>query len=265
MSYRVPSVEKCFQILQTFQTGSRELSLGEIVRATRIQKTTAFRILSTLEAMGYVVRNPDTVRYRLGPRTLDLASSFFSEHSIADVCRPRLAELVSLFSETASLAVRRSDDLVYALIADSPLSLRMVATVGAIAPYHATGLGKAVAANFTATELERLVLGRELRAYTNQTITDPAHLRQELANVKAQGYSVDNEEVEAGASCVAAPILGYLGDPVGAISISGPTMRVAGRRNEMIAAVKQAAEAISAKIGFLFFLAASKNRANAEK
>jgi len=93
------------------------------------------------------------------------------------------------------------------------------------------------------------------------------HLAATLAEPKHDVTFIfyDNEEVEAGASCVAAPILGYLGDPVGAISISGPTMRIIGRQNEMIAAVKQTAEAISAKIGFLFFLAASKDRANAGK
>ncbi len=247
--YRVPAVEKCFEILDCFQNGVAELSLADIIHMTKIQKTTVYRILFTLETIQYVRKGKENGRYRLGTRCMDLAVRFLSSGGITDICQPLLMELVDTFGETACLALRRGGKVVYANIVESPHSVRMVASVGEQVQYHSTALGKAVAAHLSSAELEA-VLQKGLPVYTPNTITDIEQLMQELELVKVQGYSLDNEENEAGASCIGAPILGYESEPLGAISISGPTGRVITRRAEIETAIRKTATSLTLKLHF---------------
>jgi DNA-binding IclR family transcriptional regulator len=260
--YSVPSVEKCLQILELFQDASSQLSLTEILKATRIQKTTAFRILSTLESFGYVSKDSVTGKYQPALRLFELSGRLLSNRGILTMIRPYLENLQQRFSETVCLALRRNDRVIYASIVESSLSLRMVAAVGSLAPFHASALGKAVGAHLPEYEVQRLVLAQRLPSYTERTITDTKKLSDEYRLIREQGYADDFEEVEDGASCLGAAIFGYLGDPVGAISISGPTNRMRAQRADMIAAVKAAAKEISEKIGIALHIADVKKPQN---
>jgi len=247
--YSVPSVEKCLQILELFHDASSQLSLSDILKSTRIQKTTAFRILSTLERFGYISKEAGSGKYQPALRLVELSARFLSTRGILTVIRPYLQDLESRFSETVCFALRKGDRVLYTSIVESSLTLRMVAAVGSLAPFHASALGKSVAAHLPESELEQLVFSQPLSRYTEHTITDANRLREEYKLIREQGFAEDCEEVEDGASCVGVAIFGYLGDPLGAISISGPTNRMRAQRTEMLSTLKAAAAEISEKIG----------------
>src|SRR2546428_12435324 len=101
-TYLVPSVVRCFQILEAFRSreSDRGLSLNDLVTLTGIRKTTAFRILFTLEAARCVVKDSDSGKYRLGPGLFELAAKLFSKRGIIQVSRPHLTELKQKFNET---------------------------------------------------------------------------------------------------------------------------------------------------------------------
>ncbi len=258
--YSVPSVEKCFLILELFQDASSQLSLSEILKATRIQKTTAFRILSTLERFGYVGKDAGTGKYQPALRLFELSARLLSSRGILTMIRPHLEALQARFSETVCLALRKNDRVIYTSIVESSLSLRMVATIGSLAPFHASALGKSIAAHLPESELQQLVFSQPLPRYTQKTITDAKQLSDEYRLVREQGYAEDYEEVEDGASCVGSAIFGYMGDPLGAISISGPTNRMRAQRTEMLAAITAAAGEISGKIGLALHIGKAKRR-----
>ena len=248
--YSVPAVIRCFTILEVFKDAEEELSLSEIAQTTGIHKTTTFRILYTLEKTGFVVKTLGSGKYHLGPGIFELAGSLFSDRGIVQLTEPFLVELMEQFNETADLAIRKEEGLYYAHLVESLSSLRMVATVGTRAPFHASALGKSVAAFLPEAELRSMVLQKPLTPFTENTITDAPVLRIELEEIRARGYSIDDEEVESGAKCIGAPILDYLGEPVAALSVSGPVSRINRQQNEIIKAVTAAAEAISRKIRF---------------
>src|SRR5438270_733641 len=167
--YRVPSVEKCFQMLELFQNASTQLSLSEILKVTNIQKTTAFRIMSTLERVGYISKDASTSKYQPSLRLVELSAKFLSGRGVLKVIRPYLEALQARFSETACLALRKGDRVIYAAIVESSLSLRMVAAVGSLAPLHASALGKAVAAQLPDHVMDQLLFPRPLPQYTERT------------------------------------------------------------------------------------------------
>ncbi len=248
--YSVPSVVKCFTILEVFKESEDELSLSEIAQTTGIQKTTTFRILYTLEKTGFVVKTPESGKYHLGPGIFELAGSLFSDRGIVQLGEPYLVELKEQFNETAGLAIRKGEGLYYADLVESLSSLRMVATVGSTAPFHASALGKSVAAFLPEAELKSMILDKPLTPFTEKTMTDAHALRIELEKIRARGYSIDEEEVESGAKCIGAPVFNYLREPVAALSVSGPVSRMEKQQNEIIRAVTGAAEAISRKLRF---------------
>jgi len=256
--YTVPSVEKCFEILELFQDAGSQLSLSDVIKATRVQKTTAFRILSTLERSNYISKDTATGKYQPGLRLIELSARFLSSQGILKIIKPYMEELQRQFSETVCLALRKGDKLLYVTIVESSLTLRMVATVGSAAPWHASALGKAISANMPEHELEALVLKQPMPRYTSHTITDAGQLREQLRLVREQGYGEDNEEVEEGASCLAAAVFGYFGDPLGGISISGPTNRMRSQRTAMLTAITAAAKEISERIGLALHVSMAK-------
>lgn len=256
--YTVPSVEKCFQILELFEDASSQLTLTEILKITGVQKTTAFRILSTLESLSYISKDTSTGKYRPALRLVEFSARFLSNRGIFALIRPYLDALQSNFNETVCLGVRRGDRVIYASIVESSRSLRMVATLGSLAPFHASALGKSIAAHLQEHDLQQLVFSHPLPRYTERTITDPKELHEEYKRVREQGYAEDGEEVEVGASCLGAAIQGYLGEPFGAISISGPTNRMRVRKNEMLASLTRAANEISEKIGLALYIRKNK-------
>ncbi|MEP6538005.1 MAG: IclR family transcriptional regulator [Bryobacteraceae bacterium] len=256
--YTVPSVEKCFEILELFQDAGSQLSLSDVLKATRVQKTTAFRILSTLERSNYISKDAATGKYQPGLRLVELSARFLSSQGILKIIKPYMEELQRQFSETVCLALRKGDKLFYVDIVESSLTLRMVATVGSTAPLHASALGKAISANLPEHELEALVLKQPMPRYTANTITGAAQLREQLRLVREQGYGEDNEEVEDGASCLAAVVFGYFGDPLGGISISGPTNRMRSQRAAMVPAITAAAKEISERIGLALHVSMTK-------
>jgi len=231
------------RVLEALENGSIELSLQEISSRAKISNSSAFRILFTLESQGYLTKIAATRRYRLGPQIQEMSRRGREGRGILQVVHPHMEQLHDHFRETVNLAAFQNGDFYYLDIIESSHPFRMTAQVGWRTPFHASAVGKVIAAYLPDPELKALIKKDRLPRLTPNTITNRASLLKLLAAIPEQGYSVDDEEVELGASCVAVPLVAK-GQVNHALSISGPTHRIHTKRRAIIRELKRAAAAI---------------------
>jgi len=163
-----------------------------------------------------------------------------------------MASLRESTSETVNLAVLSRGRITYAAIIDGAFALRVLVNVGDEVPAHATAIGKAICASLPAGERSALLGPEPYARFTDRTITGRREFEAELSRVRGLGFAADDSEVEVGAACVAARILGREGHPLGAISVSGLAERIPGaRRPEFGLLIKRWCDGISEQLGYV--------------
>lgn len=226
------------------------MGLTEIAELAELDKGTATRLLFTLVEAGYVRRDDDGRAYRLTTKVLHIAGVVAARTDLRSLARPHLSRLRDLAQETVHLGVVEDDRVVYVdKLEPTGQSIRLVTAVGQSMPVHSTALGKAILGWMDPGPRDELIGRLDLEARTPKTITDPDTLRAELARVVARGYAIDDGENMDTSTCVAAPLRGPDGRPVGAISISSPTFRIAERVPDLGRLVRETAAAVSAELG----------------
>jgi IclR family acetate operon transcriptional repressor len=242
-------VAKTFRAIEVTAQNPEGIQLSELCRKCGNQpKATIFRILHTLKELGYVEQDSKSGAYRL-THQLECLGRSESRETLKRVVRPHLERLRAQFEQTVALAVPDRDQLLYIEILDGLRSIRMNATVNTYAPLHCTSLGKAILSRLPEEECGRILRRRPLAKLTPNTIASVAHVERHLAEVRVQGYAVDDEETEEGARCVGAAICGPLGQPVAAVSVSGPlSFLPLERLPEIAQEVKKACRSISGLI-----------------
>jgi len=226
-------------------------SLGQLVEATGLNKSTVLRLLAPLAERRIVVRNVETGTYRLGLRVVEWAETLLRETEIAQVALPHLHRLVEQTGETAFVVVYEDGDVVYLAKVESPNLIRMSSNIGTRTAAYSTANGKAILAFLPLEEAER-VMARGLLALTPRTITSPDALRDELAQVRRRGFATDDQENVPDARCIGAPVFDRRGQVAGGISLSGPAFRMDWDRVEALApVVVETARAISRDLGYV--------------
>lgn len=246
------SVVKAFSILDALASKGKDgASLTEIAEHLQVSKSTAHRYLTTLERLG-TVEHDERDRFRLGIKLVELAGVILRNNDLRNQSEAILNELAAQTQETIHLGVPSETEVVYIAKIDSSHSIQMRSSIGGRVPMHCTALGKAILAYAPSTLVEQ-VIHQGLTRRTPRTITSPETLRAELERVRAQGFSVDLEENEAGVCCVGAPVFNHDGKVIGAISISGPAQRLIYERCiELGPLVREAAQRVSRRMGYSF-------------
>ncbi len=250
--YIIQAVSHALDLLEQFHGEIDELGVTELSKRLKLHKNNVFRLLATLESRNYIEQNKVTENYRLGLKTLELGQTFIKQMGLLRQSRPVLESLVKECNETTYVAILKDFHIVYLDVMETDLTVRVVPRVGARLPAYCTAAGKVQIAYMTDEELENYLPTKEMKRYTPKTITDRDELKKHLKQIAAQGYAIDNEELDAGVRCVGAPIRDYTRRIIGAVSISGPSMRFTDERleKELIPLVIRAAEEISAKLGY---------------
>lgn len=244
------ALRRGLSILDQFSGRAGELGVNELARLVGMHKSTVSRLCATLENAGYLERDASTGRFRLGARIYQLAGATTSTTDVRLVARPVMLELVENSSETATLGVREGKDIVTIDVVDGLNYMRMATRVGMRTQLHASAVAKAILAWMPEAEVDELLADWPMAALTPNTITDGATLKHRLAEVRERGFAFDEEELEVGLRCVAAPIRDPLGRVVAGLSISGPRHRMTEEAMQRFGAlVRDAAEKISARLG----------------
>ena len=242
--YRIKVLEKALNILELFDEKGKELTVTEISGSLDLNKPSSFRILSNLEDFGYLDKDPKTARYCLGPKLYHLGSLAEPHAKIKKVARPFLKKLNEQCHETVHLAVLHQGEALYLDKIEGKRTIRVITRVGARLPAHCSGVGKVLLSALSEEVLVNTLLEKGLSRFTKNTITDLGVLKQELDKCRKRGYTIDNEEIEEGLKCVAAPLY-EKGEIVAAISISAHNERLNKEISRYISLVKKAAKGIS--------------------
>ena len=243
----VRSVDRAVAILDLLAHGDSRTG-AEVARELRVHRSTALRLLGTLERHALVERDQRTARYRLGRRLPQLASVVTGEFDLRYLARPVCEKLAAATGETATFELLIEDEIVPIEQATASTSVVSVNWLGRHYPVHCTASGKAFLA-FGPNAVRARVLSHVLEAVTPRTITDPAALESELAKARRLGVAHTHEELELGLDALAAPVFGPGGDMVAAIDVSGPSHRLAGRP-ELDRMTMEAAADLSRRLGY---------------
>ena len=248
----VPLVSAAVRVLAVLDqlTRQRAVGLEELSRQLKLAKPTVYRFLLTLQELGYA-RRIDGERWAMSMKMFNMGSRALDHLDLHAAARPIAEQLAEELGETVHMGVLDGDSAVYVLKIESKYTIRMYSRVGRRMPLYCTAIGKVLLAWMTPAERDEALEGVRLVAFNPRTITTRAALDAAVAQVRQQGYAVDDEEREDGVHCIGAPVFDYTGAVVAAISVSWPTFRFTpGEEGEKIERTKEAAARISAILGY---------------
>jgi DNA-binding IclR family transcriptional regulator len=243
----VQSVDRALEILDVLARVG-EAGVTEIAASLGVHKSTAFRLVATLEARRLVEQTADRGRYRLGVGILRLAGATTARLDVVQEARPVCRQLAADTGETVNVAVLAEHSALYVDQVAGSSSLQSHNWVGQHIPLHATSNGKVLLTGLPVEDLGA-VLGR-LARFTPRTITSRTKLATELEQVRDQGYAVAIDELEVGLTAAAAPVRNAHGDVVASMSVSGPTFRLEQRLGEVVPGLVEAAGEVSLRLGW---------------
>jgi IclR family transcriptional regulator, pca regulon regulatory protein len=244
----VQSLDRGLAVIRAFGPDRERLSLSEVARATGLTRAAARRFLLTLVRLGYV--RSDGREFSLRPRVLELGYAYLSGLTLPEVAAPHMEELVAKLHESSSISVLDGQHIVYVVRVPTKRIMTVAISVGTRFPAYATSMGRVLLAALPPDELDRYLDEVALKPLTGRTVTDPDRLREQLAEVARQGYSIVDQELEEGLRSVAAPIRGSADVGMAAINVSAHASRIslAGLRSEILPALLETAAQIEADL-----------------
>ncbi|AOJ17049.1 IclR family transcriptional regulator [Burkholderia vietnamiensis] len=244
------SLEKGLSVLRAFSAKRRTMTLAEIAEAASMSKSSAQRMVYTLEKLGYIRKHPLTRRYQLTPRVMQIGFNYLAADTLIDVANPFLSELTNITGETTNLTEPDGDEMVYVSRFVSTKFVPIHMPIGSRIPMYCTGSGRAFLGALPVDEALARLEQMNRVAFTPNTVTDLAPLGERLAQARQQGYATNREELFIGDMSIAAPVVGSQGRPVAAVHVVAPTSRWAfeDARQRLAPAVIDCARGISNSI-----------------
>jgi DNA-binding IclR family transcriptional regulator len=237
-------------VFDMFDAGRQTVTVAEIGRHLGIHKSTASRIAQNLVLSGYLVPATNAPGFRLSGKFARLGAIAAVDATITTVSAEHVKALVDDVGETCHVAVLEGRETVTVVLVDGTYAVRMHSCVGKRNDAHTTAAGKVLLAGLEGSTLDMLYPDRALKQVTQQTIGSKAELKEQLAIVRRHGYAYDDEELEPGLRCVAAPIADHSGRVVAALTIACAASRLGESRvDHYVDKVKECALRISLSLG----------------
>lgn len=249
-SGQIQSVMRAISVLNALAASNDSMTLTEIAQTVSLPPSTVHRLLTTLQQARFVRFDPDRGGWQIGVTCFSVGNAFLRSRDLVTITRPYLRRLMEECGETANLAVRDNAEMVYLAQAECREMMRALAKPGARVPIAGSAVGKTLLARLPEEEVERLIGAPGPNSRTRKTIDALPRMLDELARVRDQHYAVDDEEHAVGLRCVAAAVFDHLGEPLGAISLSGPTARITDDRiGKLGATVREVSRDATAALG----------------
>lgn len=221
----VQSLDKAIFVLKVVAEG-RGLALSEVAKQAGYSAPTVYRSLVTLQKHGVVEFDEATQLWRVGVEAFRIGSQFIANTSVVERARPIMQDLMNETGETANLGIISDGEVVFLNQVETHKPIRAFFRPGTRGAIHASGIGKAIFAFMSETELSKLASKMEFSNFTPKTTSDMEGLMQMRNETRLSGFAVDDEERTLGMRCIAAPIFNNFKEVVAALSVSGPTVRV---------------------------------------
>jgi DNA-binding IclR family transcriptional regulator len=246
---KINSIERCLKVIDILSDHPAGLKLTEISGHLDLHPSSVHHMVSTLLPHDYITQDPDTKKYSLGFRFLEISRKILDNLDIRKVAHRHLEILRQECREAVHLAMLRDSKVVYIDKLDTPSGLSLATYVGFATDPHAAAGGKVLLAGLKDDEVKGIFKNKSLKAYNKNTITRLPALMAELDRIRKQGYAVDNEEYYEGVRCVAAPVRSG-GQVVASISVTGSIFTMTQERieKELASRVVETASSISAEL-----------------
>lgn len=246
----VQSVEKALMIVELLMRHGEAMSAREIALRTGINRTTGHRLLNSLMHRGWIEKEPNSAAYRVSLRHLVLSTLAYQQRDVLNAIRPTLDRLAELSRETVHVGVLDGYEVMHIDKIDSPERVGVSSPIGTRAMAHLTSLGKAILAA-SLDETVDAYMDFAQRSPEAESRLDTAWLRDEIERTRLRGYSIDDEEDSPGVRCIGTAIVAGSGEPIFAVSITGPSGRFTMERaRECAPALMTATEELSRDFGW---------------
>ncbi|AUP78393.1 IclR family transcriptional regulator [Flavivirga eckloniae] len=218
------SVIKAFKLLDVYLSNKQEWGVRELAKETGYNKTTTYRLLSTLESLDIVQKNNDD-KYILGLKLFELGNLVSVYKSLRNYSRIPLENIAKEIKETVHFGVLNDHRVLYLNKAESPFGLKVSTLIGSYQHAYCTALGKVLLAFSSKKQISDYLKHIEFETYTSNTIAHSEALLSELKQIRENGYALDMEELELGLICIAIPVFNKKKEVIAGISVSGPSSR----------------------------------------
>jgi IclR family pca regulon transcriptional regulator len=219
------SLARGLAVIQAFSQRRHHLTISQVSTATGLSRAAVRRCLYTLAKLGFA-GSDDNRHFFLRPRILALGHSYISSMPLATAAQPVLEHISHLLHESCSIATLDGVDIVYIARANVTRIMSIDLGVGSRLPAFCTSMGRAILANLPPEELKAVLARVEFKRYTERTIVSPAKLTQVLRQIRREGYSIIDQELEHGLRSMAVPIQSPSGKVVAALNIGAHAQRV---------------------------------------
>ena len=219
------SLARGLAVIQAFSQRRHHLTISQVSTTTGLSRAAVRRCLYTLAKLGFA-GSDDNRHFFLRPRILALGHSYISSMPLATAAQPVLEHISHLLHESCSIATLDGVDIVYIARANVTRIMSIDLGVGSRLPAFCTSMGRAILANLPPEELDSVLARVEFKRYTERTITNPAKLTQALRQIRRDGYSIIDQELEHGLRSMAVPIQNPSGKVVAALNIGAHAQRV---------------------------------------
>lgn len=214
----VPALARATEIFDFIASSEEGATFPEINLALDIPRSSIFRILMTLQELGYITQEKASGAFFLGPKLSFLAKAVKRKFNLIDICDPYMKKLSLEIGETVKLSVLQNYEVVVIHKVNSPGHLKLTVAVGSKLPLHAGGASKILLSSLTEKEIDQLLEGK-LKQYTSNTLIDPEQLQEKMKEIPLKGYAEDLEEYMDGIRAIAFPLTDRKGKIIAALSI----------------------------------------------
>jgi len=250
-NYPIKVLDKSLSVLELLLQQGSAMNMTEISEKLGLYPSTIHRILDNLKNWGYVEQDPNTQKYQLGLKLLELGMAKLNQIDLVREATPYLKELVNYCNETVHLGILDNAEVLYLAKEESSQTIRMCSYVGRRAPVHCTALGKVLLAYLSEEKRKDILDKKGLPSLTEKTITNRKELEEELCKVREQGFALDREENEKDVRCIAAPIRNHQKKVIASINISSPAYRTdIDQQNYLKETLLQTSKNISKRLGY---------------
>jgi len=247
---QVQSLTRGLSILESLAQAEGGLTLTDLAHRSTLAPSTAHRLLATLEKMGYVYQAGELGRWYVGVQAFTVGSSFLASRDFVAQSHPYMRRLMEQSGETANLGILDGTEAVFVDQVQCREMMRTIVKLGSRVPLHASGVGKAIFASLGDEQIDAILKVKGLPRTTENTITAPETMWATVRVIRQRGWSFDDEEHALGTRCVAAPVYDEHAEPLGAISLAGPSSRLPDVRIKQLGPlVAHTAEELTRRLG----------------
>jgi IclR family acetate operon transcriptional repressor len=226
------------------------ITLTSLAHQTGTTTSTAHRILTTLEANGFVIMDKERKLWFIGVTAFQIGNGFLRNRKVVDIARPLMRDLMGDIGESVNLGIEDAGTIVYLAQIECHNPIRAFHRPGTRTPIHSSAMGKAILASWADVDIKKLMEKVGMPGFTRKTLTNDRRFFADLEKTRERAWAFDDEEATIGMRCVAAAVYNEFSEVVAAVSISGPTARLTyDRIGELGPRIKRAAADMTAAIG----------------